>query len=99
MGPGHADRRGPSEPADGAAPRAASRTRSCWRSHRPTPAGTTAPRARTHGRSDHEIALDFVADLRGAPATEAESALLLDACDGCCHDPDLDTLVSTGSGG
>jgi exonuclease SbcD len=64
----------------------------------PTPAGTTAPRARTHGRSDHEIVLDFVADLRGAPATEAESALLLDACDGCGHDPDLDSLVTTGSG-
>ena len=58
--------------------------------------GTTAPLARTQGRSDHEIVLDFVSDLRGVPATEAEAALLLDACDGCGHDPDLDPLVSAG---
>ncbi len=62
----------------------------------PTAAGTTAPLARTQGRSDHEIVLDFVADLRGVPATEAESALLLDACDGCGHDPDLDPHVLAG---
>ncbi len=47
------------------------------------------------GRSAHDITLDFVADLRGIPATEEESALLLDACDACCDDPDLD--VSVGS--
>ena len=65
----------------------------------PTTPGTTAPLARTQGRSDHEVVLDFVADLRGQPATDSESALLLDACDGCGHDPDLDTLVSTGGSG
>ncbi len=54
----------------------------------------SVPVARTRGRSDHAIALDFVAELRGAPATEAESALLLDACDACCVDPDFDVLVS-----
>jgi len=42
------------------------------------------------GRSDHEITLDFVTALRGAPATDAETALLLRACDACCDDPDLD---------
>ncbi len=61
----------------------------------PTAPGTTAPLARTQGRSDHEIVLDFVSDLRGVPATEAESALLLDACDGCGDDRDLDHLVPT----
>ena len=60
------------------------------------PLDPSAPAARTQGRSDHEIVLDFVADLRGIPASEAESALLLDACDGCGHDRDLDTLVSDG---
>lgn len=55
------------------------------------PAGV--PLARTRGRSDHAIALDFVSDLRGAPATDAESALLLEACDACCEDPDVDVLV------
>lgn len=45
------------------------------------------------GRSDHEVALDFVRDLRGRPADEAESALLQDACEACCADTDLDTAV------
>jgi exonuclease SbcD len=56
-------------------------------------AGSAVPVARTRGRSDHEIALDFVADLRGAPATEAEAALLRTACDACRDDPDADVLV------
>jgi exonuclease SbcD len=56
-------------------------------------AGTSVPVARSRGRSDHEIALDFVADLRGAPATDAEAALLLTACDACREDPDADVLV------
>ncbi len=55
---------------------------------------TTTPLARTQGRSDHAIALDFVAELRGTPATPAESALLRDASDACCEDPDFDVLVS-----
>ena len=57
----------------------------------------TAPAARTHGRSDHDIALDFVADLRGLPATDAESDLLRLATDACCDDRDLDTLVAGGA--
>ncbi|MGH3362266.1 MAG: exonuclease SbcCD subunit D [Nocardioides sp.] len=54
------------------------------------------PAARRRGRSDHEIALDFVGDLRGTPASIAESALLQAACDSCCGDPDVDALVSEG---
>jgi exonuclease SbcD len=61
------------------------------------PAPVAAAPAR--GRSDHEVALDFVAAMRGAPATAEESALLLTACDACADDPDADVLVSAGSGG
>ncbi len=50
--------------------------------------------ARVHGRPDHEIALDFVTDLRGAAATPAESALLRDAFDACCEDADVDMLLT-----
>ncbi|MGA8247361.1 MAG: exonuclease SbcCD subunit D [Nocardioides sp.] len=50
--------------------------------------------ATPHGRSDHEVALDFVDAMRGAPATDDESALLLEACDACQDDPDVDLLVS-----
>ncbi len=56
------------------------------------PAGV--PAAVPQGRSDHAVALDFVEQMRGTPATEAESALLLAACDACCEDPDVDMLVS-----
>jgi exonuclease SbcD len=56
-----------------------------------------APRARTHGRSDHDITLDFVRELRGAPASDDEASLLLAACDACGDDPDVDTVV-TGTG-
>ena len=51
------------------------------------------PVSRGGGRSDHQVAQDFVADLRGAPASAAESDLLLTACDACAVDPDVDTLV------
>lgn len=54
----------------------------------------SAPAARPQGRSDHAIALDFVKDLRGAPATKAEAALLQEAFDSCCEDPDADVVVS-----
>lgn len=46
------------------------------------------------GRSDHDIALDFVAAVRGTPATDPESELLRDACDACAADPDADTVVA-----
>lgn len=48
------------------------------------------------GRSDHEVARDFIAEMRGRPASEAESALLLDACDACSHDRDLDPARAVG---
>ncbi|HJR36899.1 MAG TPA: exonuclease SbcCD subunit D [Nocardioidaceae bacterium] len=57
-------------------------------------ADRTAPVATAlTGRSDHEIALDFVAEVRGTPADEAESALLLDACDSYRHGSDADQAV------
>ena len=46
--------------------------------------------AAVSGRSDHQIALDFVAAMRGAPADEAEAALLLEAAEACCDDRELD---------
>ena len=59
--------------------------------------GGETPRARTTGRSDHEIALDFVADLRGVPASAAETRLLREAVDACCDDPDLDPVPAGGA--
>ena len=55
---------------------------------------TRVPTAVPHGRSDHAIALDFVEEMRGAPATKAEAGLLQTAVDACCEDPDVDVLVS-----
>lgn len=49
------------------------------------------------GTSDHAIALDFVRHVRGSKATKAESALLLQAIDACCHDPEQDTAVRAGA--
>ena len=57
------------------------------------PADAHTPVARRAGRSDHDIALDFISDLRGVPATPQESALLGEAVDACCHDPDQDVLA------
>jgi DNA repair protein SbcD/Mre11 len=51
------------------------------------------------GRSDHQVALDFVHEMRGTPATDDESALLLTACDACCDDPEADVLVTAETGG
>jgi exonuclease SbcD len=60
---------------------------------RATPASRPAP-----GRSDLDIAADFLAEMRGRPATEPELALLQDACDGCSHDHDLDPAGLAGAG-
>jgi exonuclease SbcD len=49
------------------------------------------------GTSDHAIALDFVRHVRGSKATKAESALLRQAIDACCHDPEQDAAVRTGA--
>ncbi len=54
----------------------------------------TVPTVRPGALSDHEIALAFVRELRGAPATEQESALLQQACDACSDDVETDTLLS-----
>ncbi|NYG55923.1 exonuclease SbcCD subunit D [Nocardioides perillae] len=62
-------------------------------------AGPDVPRARTEGRSDHEVALDFVADLRGGPASEAEAALLRLAFESCCGDRDQDPVPRPGPEG
>lgn len=59
------------------------------------------PGTRATTESDHEVALRFVADLRGAPASPEESRLLLEACEACCDDRELDlteTLTETLAG-
>jgi exonuclease SbcD len=60
------------------------------------PEGLVPDRRRraVEGRSDHAVAVDFVAAVRGTPATDTEVALLRDACDACAADPDADGLVS-----
>ncbi len=78
---------GPSRPWSGCAP--ASRTR--WRCGSRRSAASQEPGAAptTTGRSAHDVALDFVAHVRGAPATDAESELLREALECCSEDPDL----------
>ncbi len=61
--------------------------------------GQAAPhRASTQGRSAHEVSLDFVSHVRGAPASPAEADLLRTALECCSEDPDLvsalDSVVS-----
>lgn len=62
----------------------------------PPEADGVPARRSLEGRSDHQIALDFVRDVRGEPASAAESALLRDACECCAHDPDADVVVEAG---
>jgi exonuclease SbcD len=62
----------------------------------PEGALTARGRVALEGRSDHEIALDFVAAVRGTPADEAETLLLSDACDACCEDPEAGMAVGAG---
>ena len=61
---------------------------------RSVPSDGSTPVARRTGRTDHDIALDFVQDLRGVPASTAEATLLRDAVDACCVDPDQDPVRS-----
>ncbi len=57
-------------------------------------AGRSAPAAKPlAGRSDHDIALGFFDDVRGTPASEAEAALLLEACDSCRVSSGADQVV------
>ena len=65
------------------------------------PASTADPKAPARpasGTSDHAIALDFVRHVRGTKANKVETALLQEAVDGCCHDPDQDVLVGASAG-
>jgi exonuclease SbcD len=57
------------------------------------------PAERTHGRTDHDIAQEFMTELRGAPPAEDETGLLFRAVDACCDDADLDVLISADAGG
>ena len=92
-----ADRRAPARARDGAAA-----------APLPPHAGAAVPavRRRPEGarpaRVGHaattRIALDFVRHVRGSKATKAETALLQEAVDGCCHDPDQDVLVGASAG-
>ncbi|SDE24118.1 exonuclease SbcCD subunit D [Nocardioides lianchengensis] len=52
------------------------------------------PAARTHGRTDHDVAHEFMTDLRGVAPTEEETTLLFRAVDACCDDPDVDTVFT-----
>ncbi|MGH3412018.1 MAG: metallophosphoesterase family protein [Marmoricola sp.] len=47
-----------------------------------------------HELSDRQICRDFVADVRGRPATDPEAALLEAACDACRHDPESDRAAT-----
>jgi exonuclease SbcD len=55
----------------------------------PEGGGPAPSRTVSEGKGAHEISLDFVALVRGAPATDEESALLREALDCCSEDPDL----------
>ena len=52
------------------------------------------PALATHARTDRDIALEFMTDLRGGPPDAAEAALLFQAVDECCDDTDVDQLLS-----
>jgi exonuclease SbcD len=62
-----------------------------------TPASVVSSAA--PGRSDHEVALDFVVAMRGAPASTDESVLLQQACDACAEDPEADVLLTAAGSG
>ena len=59
------------------------------------PAGEREQAATTvlEGRSDHDIALQFVSAMRSRPATAEESSLLRDACECAARDPEADAVV------
>jgi exonuclease SbcD len=67
-----------------------------------TPSGERAERHRLAAqphRPGHEIATDFVREMRGAPATPAERDLLVAAFDSCGDDPDADPVPATAGSG
>lgn len=59
-----------------------------------------APGASTsHARRDHDVAREFLVELRGHQPDPAEVALLDEAVDACCEDPDVDALIGAGGPG
>ncbi|GAB2757111.1 exonuclease SbcCD subunit D [Nocardioides salsibiostraticola] len=62
----------------------------------PAPAWGGLPASATHSRSESEIAVEFMRQMRGSDPTAEESALLLQAVDACCADPDADPDRSGG---
>jgi exonuclease SbcD len=60
----------------------------------PSGDGHARRRVPLEGRSDLDIAVDFVSVVRGTPTTAAERALLAAACDACVDDPDADVVVT-----
>ncbi len=53
-----------------------------------------APVVPTVTRTDHDIAVDFMSDMRGAPPSHDETELLFRAIDSCCEDTDVDMMIS-----
>ncbi len=52
------------------------------------------PASSTHARTDRDIALGFMTDMRGSHPDDDEAALLGRAVEECCEDSDVDTLLS-----
>ncbi len=59
----------------------------------PAPAWGALPASRAHSRSDAEIAVEFMTEMRGAEPAAGEQSLLLRAIEGCCEDADSDRAV------
>ncbi len=62
----------------------------------PPPAWGGLPSSATHSRSEAEIAVEFMRQMRGADPSTEERELLLQAVDACCADPDADPDRSGG---
>ena len=90
VGPGHPHRRRRDRSKQWSGYADASPMPWCWPSSLVTRRVDQATTPRLSRRTAHEVALDFVAEVRGAPATPAESTLLRDACEAAAHDPDAD---------
>jgi len=59
----------------------------------PAPSLGAPGRAATHARSDREIALAFMTEMRGEQPTDIELGVLNTAIDACCDDRDVDMLL------
>jgi DNA repair protein SbcD/Mre11 len=62
----------------------------------PSTSVTNQQPASSTRQSDHDISLDFVAAVRGTPASADEALLLQAACDACAEDRELDFSTPTG---